>query len=335
MSRKITILTDCMTREDEARGKLFSGSQGYILKGLLDQVGIEMSECQMLAVFPFVPPGQGIESICVRDRKQAISGYPYIKQGHYIPASYSEHLTRLRQRIEANRPNVIVALGNLALWAMCKQTGIERARGAPTYDHTGEFKVIPTWHPSAVNKQWNLRPIMFMDLAKAKRESEYPQLKRPSRYLHIEPSLTDIEDFYQKYIVPAPFIGADIETKSGTITEIGFASSSSRAINIPFWSRSRVNYWKTAKEEREAWEWVRRILAEKYTVWQNGQYDMQYLWRTMGIPTPRFFGDTMILHHSLQPEMKKGLGFMASIYTDEPSWKFMRTDHSTMKREDE
>jgi DNA polymerase I-like protein with 3'-5' exonuclease and polymerase domains len=121
----------------------------------------------------------------------------------------------------------------------------------------------------------------------------------------------------------------------GTITEIGFATSASRGINIPFWSRSRVNYWRTQAEERAAWEWVRRILAEKDTVWQNGQYDMQYLWRTMGIPTPRFFGDTMILHHSLQPEMKKGLGFLASIYTDEPSWKFMRTDHSTLKREDD
>jgi hypothetical protein len=43
----------------------------------------------------------------------------------------------------------------------------------------------------------------------------------------------------------------------------------------------------------------------------------------------------MLLHHSMQPELEKGLGFLGSVYTDEPSWKFMRTDHSTLKQADE
>jgi hypothetical protein len=32
----------------------------------------------------------------------------------------------------------------------------------------------------------------------------------------------------------------------------------------------------------------------------------------------------MLLHHAIHPEMRKGLGFLGSIYTDEPSWKLMR-----------
>ena len=333
MSDRIFILTDFPSREDEAKGSLFTGAQGYILKGICSQVGIDLADCHKHSLFPFY--AHSAESICTRDKTKAIAGYPYLKRGYYIPADLAPHLATLRNRLERTKPNIVVCLGNLPLWAMCKQTGIERWRGSPTLDFTGEYKVITTWPPSAINKQWNLRPVAFMDINKVKRESETPRLSRPSRYIHLDPTLVDIEDFYHKYIVSAPFLAADIETKGDTITEIGFATSANRALVIPFWSRLRTNYWRTVAEEREAWEWVRRILAEKETIWQNGQYDMQYLWRKMGIPVPRFAGDTMLLHHSLQPEMKKGLGFLGSIYTDELSWKFMRTDHTTMKREDE
>ena len=75
----------------------------------------------------------------------------------------------------------------------------------------------------------------------------------------------------------------------------------------------------------------------KVSFGQNFSYDVQYLWR-LGIPVPNWGDDTMIIHHAMQPEMEKGLGFLASIYTDELAWKFMHkkkaTDRSG-KKEDE
>lgn len=50
----------------------------------------------------------------------------------------------------------------------------------------------------------------------------------------------------------------------------------------------------------------------------------------------RTFGathDTMLLHHALQPEALKNLGFLGSIYSDEGSWKDMRKAKTT-KRDD-
>ena len=52
----------------------------------------------------------------------------------------------------------------------------------------------------------------------------------------------------------------------------------------------------------------------------------------MGITVPHAGEDTMLLHHSLQTEMEKGLGFFGATYTDEPSWKFMRLDN--LKKEE-
>jgi len=41
----------------------------------------------------------------------------------------------------------------------------------------------------------------------------------------------------------------------------------------------------------------------------------------------------MLLHHALQPESLKGLGFLGSIYTDESNWKLMRKS-TTIKRDE-
>ena len=72
---------------------------------------------------------------------------------------------------------------------------------------------------------------------------------------------------------------------------------------------------------------------QKAIVGQNFLYDINHLWANYGITVPHATNDTMLLHHALQPEMQKGLGFLGSLYTNEASWKFMR--HSeTIKRED-
>jgi hypothetical protein len=123
-----------------------------------------------------------------------------------------------------------------------------------------------------------------------------------------------------------------------TITEVGYGTPDGKhALVIPFYWRqaSDGNYWRTPEEEREAWMWCKYINQVKPLIGQNFAYDMMYFWKTVGIPCPRFLGDTMLQHHTLQPEMEKSLGFLGSIYTNEPSWKFMRTDHSTLKSGDD
>ena len=69
-------------------------------------------------------------------------------------------------------------------------------------------------------------------------------------------------------------------------------------------------------------------------IFQNGLYDLQYL---SMICTPRACSeDTMIAHHSLYTELRKGLGFLGSIYANVPSWKSMRTfkKEEQLKRDD-
>jgi hypothetical protein len=54
----------------------------------------------------------------------------------------------------------------------------------------------------------------------------------------------------------------------------------------------------------------------------------------MGLRPANVAEDTMLLHHSLFPELPKGLGFLGSIYTNEASWKLMHGLTDTEKRDE-
>lgn len=337
MHKPIMVVGEFWNEQEEMQGKPFAGPSAGILYGILQQAGIAKSDCYFTNVFNLRPRSNRYESLC-GPKSEAIPGYRAVFSGKYIHQRYQPELDRLAEEIERIKPNVILALGNIALWALCKKSGIKRYRGAPLPTHDGQYKVIPTWPPLTIQRQWELRVIALADITKVRTESEFPELRRPRRYIYLEPDLEDIEQFYEEYLRDEPFLSCDIETKQLTITEVGYSNADgTRAIVIPFYSRlaDDGNYWSTFSEERQAWKWIRRINEEKPLIGQNFSYDMQYFWKTVGIPCPKFLGDTMLLHHSLQPEMEKGLGFLGSIYTNEPSWKFMRTDHDTLKKGDD
>jgi DNA polymerase len=331
------IIGEAWGEEEERTGQAFAGMSGSIIKGLLRQVGISLHECYLTNVFNFQLPGNNILNICGL-RAEGIPMYRPISKSKYIRVEFLPEIERLWAEIEQTKPNLIIALGNTALWAVCKKSGIKKYRGSPLMSYDGRFKVLPTWNPGAIRKQWELRVVTLADLHKARVESDFPELRRPERFIYMEPTIQDIKDFYRQYLKDQPFISCDVETKEGTITEVGYATADGKhCLVIPFWDRRTGdgNYWTTLAEEREAWSCVRYINTHHKLIGQNFAYDMQYFWRTMGIPCPKFLGDTMLLHHAMQPEMEKSLGFLGSLYTNEPSWKFMRTDHSTLKLGDD
>lgn len=331
----IMLLGEAWGRDEEEARQPFVGASGRILNYMLRQVGIDRKECAVTNVFNLRPkPNNDVSNLCGA-KGLSIPGRPPLIRGKYVLAEYGPELERLEREIANAKPNVIVALGATAAWAVLGTTGIRDIRGAPALSSSGR-KVIPTYHPAAVMRDWTLRPIVISDLHKARQESLFPELERPRREIWIEPTLDDLDQFYISYIEESSVLSVDIETADGQITCIGFSPSPSVALVVPFVDpqASDGNYWRSEREEIEAWRWVRWILSlPKRVVGQNFIYDMNYLWRTYGIPVPSSSEDTMLLHHALQPEMQKGLGFLGSVYTLESSWKIARKA-KTLKRED-
>ena len=288
-------------------------------------------------VFQIYPPRNDLEYFC-GPKAEGIPGYPALVKSKYVREEFANELDRLADEIINLDPNLIICLGNCSLWALAGRTGITKLRGTTLLStHTAaDFKLLPTYHPSAILRQWDNRPTVIADLMKAKRESLYPEIRRPPREIWIEPTLDDIRRFIAEHISKCRLLSVDIETSGQRITCIGFASDQSTAIVIPFDDARKASgsYWPSREDEVKCWNLVRSILGDGSIpkLFQNGAYDISFLLRAYGIRTMNCAEDTMLLSHALQPEGLKGLGYLGSIYSSESAWKVMRKKEETIKR---
>lgn len=311
----------------------------------------------MTNVLALRPPSNKLEALCASKAEVGKSyEYPSIAHGKYLRAEFLPEVDRLFNELGALRPHLVIALGNTACWALLRATNIGSIRGtiAPVQglrssertgsderQFLGSLKCLPTYHPAGVLRQWSWRTIVVADLMKASREAEFPEIRRPSRQVLVNPTLDEIGTWVHETITKAPWtrpvLACDIETGAGQIKCVGFARSKSEALVIPFVDQSRpdYSYWPTPGQELAAWKQVAALLECSIPkVFQNGLYDLQYLLR-LGLTPRNCTEDTMLLHHSLFPEMQKGLGFLGSVYTNESSWKLMRRQRPDSEKRDE
>jgi uracil-DNA glycosylase len=371
------ILGEAPGETEAKKGLPFVGASGQELSRMLSEAMLDESQVYMTNVLWTRPPSNNFDAFLVPSKEKASlpTSYalPPIRSGSslgYLHPSLLPELNRLYEEILQVQPNLILAMGNKALWALTGRENISSVRGTITtiqssapvikvmkassadgssmlppptaressFPLDAAVKILPTFHPAAILRSWELRPIVLADILKASRQSQFPEIRRPSRKVLINPSLECIRTWTNEALSTATLLACDVETRRGQITEIGFAKSPSEALVVPFIRGEREHYWSTPAEEIQAHIEVRRLLDSPIPkVFQNGLYDVQYIWKTLGLPPRNFLHDTMLKHHAEFPELQKGLGFLGSIYTDEPAWKLMRIaakdDHQ--KRDDE
>ena len=253
---------------------------------------------------------------------------PFIKSGKYLHPRYLKEVDTLIESIKFWKPNLVLCLGSLATWALLDSAKLTALRGTATEAaRIPGQKVIPTYHPVSIMRNWEQRVIAGADLMKAKREAEFPEIQRPKRIIYVPEDRTDL-DRIKELLLAKSRLTLDIETKKGQITCVGFGTSPTEAYVIPLVDELKPgnNYWAQEQDEVHACLVIREICekARIEKVLQNGVYDIQYLWRVLNTKTLGFRDDTMIMHHVLFSELPKTLGFMGSIYTNEASWKLMR-----------
>lgn len=336
----IVILGDHPTL-NEADGPFTNGLWGYF-KAQLRRAGISPDECVWMNVIN--QPGGSFYAFTQESKSGAVTAFPQVARKAWLRGQYTADLHSLYTNLRRIKPNVVIACGELALLALTHQNKLKFARGRITTSIAacGTIKVLPVLHPRSIMAEVKQEPILLLDLMKAKRQSSFPEVVRPQRYLHLRPTLENLESFWQEFVEPSTSLSIDIETKTPLITCVGIAPSPERVLIVPFFDAEKPNgnYWATPREEKIAWQFVRRCLNTpgKRVFGHNFSYDTQYLWGKMGVPVSAWSDDTMVMHHALQIEMEKGLGFLASIYSEELAWKFMHkrrvADRST-KKEDE
>lgn len=306
---------------------------------LVDAIWAMHPEFHRTNVLQEHPFANDLSSMC-GTKQEGIPGYPALLKSKYLLKTHAHHLDRLADEIESVDPNIIVCLGNTALWAMAGTTSVGKLRGTTMLStHTIDgYKLLPTYHPAAILREWSNRPVTIADLMKAGREAAFPEVRRPKCEIWIEPDLVDMEQFYEQFIKNCTLLSVDIETSGNQITCIGFAPSVDRALVVPFFDERAVgrSYWRDQSSELAAWAFVRRVCEDPTIpkLFQNGLFDIAFLLRSMGIGVRGAREDAMLLSHALHPEMLKGLAYLGSVYTDHGPWKSERKGTETIKRDE-
>lgn len=304
----------------------FVGTSGWLLDTALQEAGLHRSQAFLTNVLRERPGGDRAELFFptrVKDR----SPDARFLDGKWAEPPAIAGRDMLRQELLLCRPTTVIALGNVALWALTGLWGIKKWRSSILEAEWGghTFRVIPAYHPAAVLREWPLRPIFVHDLKRAARELRSPTpiptyegfIVRPT-FQQAEDTLrmigTALEECEKAGGAPIP-LSADIETRAGHIACIGIAWSAAKALCLPWMCVERPEGYWTLEEELVLTRLVRAVLSHPHAsvTWQNGAYDHQYEYR-WHFYLPQLGWDTMLAHHAMFSTSLKSLDHLSSLY---------------------
>lgn len=334
VSAKIMIVGDIPTEQDILRGEPFVGGGGFELSKILAEAGTFREACLMTLIIED-RCNRGVDGWLVAKRKTDITSEHVFYKGKHVLPAVVEGIERLRLDILRYKPNVVVPLGNLALWALTGEWGLDSWRSSNMESTlVPGVKVIPSLNPGRLGPQWSIRPLMVHDFKRVVRESASPEIKRVNYKMLIRPSFAEarqklkwmLEQCRDPGRIGRMKIAADIETRAGHTACIAFAWTSDQAVCIPLMCQHNPEGYWTESEEAELVWLMCCILREAHIIGQNWNYDAQYNFRHWHVLCTEV-EDTMLKQHSCFSNLDKNLAFLSSMYCDDHLyWKDDRTN---------
>lgn len=320
------IVGEAPGRDEEIRGEPFVGAAGYELTKMLQECGIQRTECFLTNVARVRPYDNDINNFIAKAKKDRTAEHSPLRD-KWVRKPITEGFALLKQEIAMVKPNMILAMGNVPLWALTGHWGVTKWRGSMLYtdDFAGfSTKVIPTIHPFMVLRQWDQRALVINDIKRAKRFLNGEPYPKPAWYFLVRPTFEQAVKELQTIldvVSQAPTrLSFDIETRSGHIACAGVSlkvAPGMAGVCIPLMCVENLDgYWREDEEAYLVWMFY-QILTHKnaQVVGQNLLYDSQYTYRHWGF-IPNVNQDTMISFHVAFAGLPKRLDFQASLLCD-------------------
>lgn len=319
---KILIVGEFPTAVDVKTGKPFSDYDGQELTRMLHEAGIMRESCRLTTVCPIRPPKSDITQFFLTKTEGNKRGLAAVG-GKYPTEEIRAGLQELAKEVARAKPKTIIALGNVALWALTGEWGISKWRGSeltlqPVWD--GPFdpsiRVIPTYSPAMVMRTWEWRPVTCYDLRRAG-QTPVPEPTWDFQIIRTFEEARIAFQFFEEHLSLGPtLLSCDIETREKKFIDcIGIGVGSAAAFCFPIFKASSYEFLWTPEEEADIILGLRRILLHPNAkiVGQNFYYDATYIARLWGFLVQPFF-DTMIGHAVAYPGTQKSLDYLSSIY---------------------
>lgn len=310
---KILIVGEAPGKYEDEQGIPFVGPTGKILDDCLFKAGIRRSECYITNVVKYRPPMNDLKKL------------------HLINVDIGQSMQELwDNEIKPLHPNVILAVGDLALQACCDVSGILNYRGSILTARDGKTKCLSTIHPAALfsheegkgGLSWTYLKLIEADIQRAVEESVSAKLELPERNLQVAHSSLDLFRFFRQY-EGLERCAVDIESTNCVPVCIGFAFNKHHAISVPLLRSigpSRLTDMGD-NEMDEVWRIIDTTLRKLKIIGHNYKYD-DYKLSLIGFESPHVYSDTLIKTRVIFPELPdKRLCTVSSLWTREPYYK--------------
>lgn len=324
LTAKIAFIGEAFGEHEEKRNLPFVGPAGQLLDEVLAMNGIISLSCYITNVFTFRPKANNIT--------------PYVKFGRggklqHTSLEWDNALVRLKEELTECSANVLVPLGNTALYALTGMYGITKWRGSVIESSLlPGRKVIPTMHPAACLDRWSrsaseeeksfwkYKYYLDFDIRKIKRHAEYPELPKNKYKFYLSPTFDEAMD-YIKACGKNEYVGTDIETiyikdtSRSELTHWALAQTPEEAMCISFFSSSKDNF--DPRQEATLIREIGKLMANPNVakIGQNYMFDSFFTLTRYGMETYNIH-DTIIAQALILPDFPKDLGFLTALYTD-------------------
>lgn len=323
---KIMVVGEAPGADEVREGRPFVGAAGKLLRDVLASVGINPDEVYYTNLSK------------TRPEKNELSRF-FDKKG--VPCNeLLPDLAELKAEIAAVNPNLIIPVGSYPLkfltgkgkWDGNEYTGISTYRGSilEGTDFASRKKCLPTYHPAAALRTYSLKHIMRADCRRAAQQCEYPDIRRPRKRIIIDPTGADREAWIRWLVSPegteSPRFQFPNELEWSTVKADSFLTSDieyvgSRLLCLGATRQSDVAVVIATRTETDISD-VRSILGSGIPLcFQNAMFDcsiLEWFYNVRCIQHLRH--DTMIAMHSCYTELPKDLGFIGSLFTEQPVW---------------
>lgn len=284
---RIAIIADEPSRDDILGGQPFLGAAGRSLTLWLSRAGILRDACFL---------------------------------------GYSNDPDRLTHDLNVYSPHICLLLGRNTLWLAHGTHSLGDWRGSVfVSSHPGPFKgrkCIPSYHPADCNRNYDWTPLLFFDIKKCLAHGKDAGLTLPARELRVNLSVDEIIGELEKIKSEKPTIALDIEGYVDAMSCLSIAPDKGYSFIIPFATKAGSSL-HSAEDEVRLWRHLANVLEDPQIlkVLQNSLYDRFVLQYSYKLVVRGVIDDTMLRFWEMWCELPKGLGFQASILTDEPYWK--------------
>ena len=218
----------------------------------------------------------------------------------------------LYEDVAAINPDLIIPLGNLAMKALVKKSGVTGKRGKEfVLELEGvEYPVVPTLHPFSLYAEPKLRSLFIQDLDNAYSKFILDENKMDDSGYHlINGDLNRLLDV-MALAIDSPVVAVDIETtgldfKKDSMITIGFSFKEGSGYVFPVLHRE--NEWTDA-ELTKIQTAVSLLMAKPDTVkvFHNCKFDVKFL-RNWGVEKFENIEDTQIMHALINENLPHGL----------------------------